>query len=232
MSRATTSSRLLSRRNMLRATGGAAAVSAVARVDARSARADAATSSDPLFRALDEKIEAAMARYHVPGVAVGVLLDGREYVRGYGVTNVDYPLPVDGDTLFRIGSTPKTFTGTAVMRLVEQGKLDLNAPVRRYLPELRLADESVAARVTVRQLLNHSAGWMGDDYADFGRGDDALAKYVTAMRQLPQLTALGQVLAYNNAAVDLAGRVIEVVTGSPYETALQNLVLDPLGLKH
>jgi CubicO group peptidase (beta-lactamase class C family) len=231
MSWSPTSLRRLSRRSMLRATGGVAAA-AIVRVDARSARADTAKPADPLFRALDEKIEAAMARYHVPGVAVGVIHDGREYVRGYGITNVDYPLPVDGDTLFRIGSTTKTFTGTAVMRLVEAGKLDLNAPVRRYLPELKLADESVAARVTVRQLLNHSAGWMGDDYADFGRGEDALAKYVTGMRQLPQLTALGLVLAYNNAAVDLAGRVIEVVTGLPYETALQNLVLDPLGLTH
>ena len=102
---------------------------------------------------------------------------GQEYVRGYGVTNVDYPQPVNGDTLFRIGSTTKTFTGTVVMRLVEQGKLDLDAPVRRYLPALRLADESVAARVTVRQLLNHSAGWLGEDYAGPARGEAALAQY-------------------------------------------------------
>jgi CubicO group peptidase (beta-lactamase class C family) len=85
---------------MLRATGGGVAAAAIVRVDARSARADTAKPADPLFRALDEKIEAAMARYHVPGVAVGVIHDGREYVRGYGITNVDYPLPVDGDTLF------------------------------------------------------------------------------------------------------------------------------------
>jgi hypothetical protein len=152
MSWSATSLRRLSRRTMLRATGGVVAA-AIARVDARSARADTSKLDDPLFRALDDKIEAAMARYHVPGVAVGVLHDGREYVRGYGVTNVDYPLPVDGDTLFRIGSTTKTFTGTAVMRLVAAGKLDLNAPVRRYLPELKLADEPVAAQ--------KAAAWYG-----------------------------------------------------------------------
>ncbi len=170
-----------------------------------------------------------MSRYQVPGVAVGVLYNGEEYVRGYGFTNVDYPLPVDGDSLFRIGSTTKTFTGTAIMRLAELGKLDLNAAVSTYLP-LKLADQSVAARVTVRQLLNHSAGWLGDDYGDFGRGDDALADYVTGMKQLPQLTPLGQVFAYNNAAVNLAGRLIEVVTGKPYEAAMQELLLGPLGL--
>ena len=66
--------------------------------------------------------------------------------------------------------------------------------MRTYLPDLALADEASANTVTVRQLMNHSAGWMGDDYGDFGRGDDALARYVAAMKQLPQLTPPGQVL--------------------------------------
>jgi CubicO group peptidase (beta-lactamase class C family) len=214
---------------------GAAAAALLPRA-ARPAPAGGATAAAPagnaLFRELDAKIEAAMARYHIPGVAVGVFHNGREYVRGYGVTNVDYPQPVDGDTLFRIGSTTKTFTGTVVMRLVEQGKLDLNAPVRRYLPDVRLADESVAARVTVRQLLNHSAGWLGEDYAGPVRGEDALAQYVAGMRQLPQLTPLGQVFAYNNAAVNLAGYLSATVAGKPYETVVQERLLDPLGLKH
>jgi CubicO group peptidase (beta-lactamase class C family) len=153
-------------------------------------------------------------------------------VKGFGVTNVDHPLPVDADTLFRIGSTTKTFTATAMMRLVEQVKVDLAAPARKYLPDLRLADEAVASSVTVRQLLNHSAGWLGDDYGDFGRGEDAITRYVAGMKQLPQLTPLGQVFAYNNAAVVVAGRVIETLTGTPYETALQELVLEPLGFRH
>ena len=102
--------------------------------------------------------------------------------------------------------------------------------MRRYLPSLQLADESVAARVTVRQLLNHSAGWLGDDYSDHGRGDDALSLYVDAMRRLPQLTPLGEVFAYNNAALNLAGHLVATVTGTVYEDALQDLVLGPLGL--
>ncbi|MFT4040351.1 MAG: serine hydrolase domain-containing protein, partial [Thermomicrobiales bacterium] len=192
----------------------------------------ATSAPGALFAELDAMVEAAMAQRHIPGVAVGVLYQGEEYVRGYGVTNVDSPQPVDGDTLFRIGSITKTFTGTAVMRLVERGLLELEAPVRRYLPALQLADESVAARVTVRQLLNHSAGWLGDDYADFGRGDDAQALYAETMWQLPQLTPLGEVFAYNNAAADLAGYLVAAVTGSVYEDALEDLVLGPLGLDH
>lgn len=126
-------------------------------------------AADTLFQTLDTRIEAAMKRHHVPGVAVGVSWQGREHVRGFGVTNVDHPLPVDGDTLFRIGSTTKTFTATAMMCLVEQGKVALAAPVRTYLSDLALADETAARSVTVRQLLNHSAGWLGDDYGGPGR---------------------------------------------------------------
>lgn len=187
---------------------------------------DAAT----LFRELDARIEDAMAQ--VPGVAVAVYYQGQEHVRGYGVTNVDYPQPVDGDTLFRIGSIAKTFTATTVMRLVEQGLLSLDAPVRTYLPNLRLADESVAARVTLRQCLSHSPSWLGEYYADLGRGADAISRYVAGMAQLPQLTPLGQVFAYNNASVVLVGHVIETVAGQPYEDVVRAQVLDPLGLDH
>jgi CubicO group peptidase (beta-lactamase class C family) len=173
-----------------------------------------------------------MAQYQIPGVAVGVYYQGQEYLRGYGVTNVDYPQPVDGDTLFRIGSITKTVTATTVMRLVEQGLLDLDAPLRTYLPDFRLADESVAARVTLRHCLNHSAGWLGEYYPDFGRGADAITRYVAGMVEVPQLTPLGQVFAYNNASVVIAGLVIEAVTGQAYEEVVCAQVIDPLGLDH
>src|SRR5262249_20668828 len=83
------------------------------------------------FRELDEVVRAAMAEAGVPGAAIGVLYRGEEDVSGYGVTNADYPQPVDRGTLFQIGSVTKTFTMAAAMRLVEQGRLDLDAPIRR-----------------------------------------------------------------------------------------------------
>ena len=186
--------------------------------------------ANALFDELDARIASGMAKYSVPGVAIGVLYQGEEYVRGYGVTNVDEPAPVDGNTLFRIASTTKTFTGTVAMRLVEQGLLDLDAPVRDYLPAFRVADETASAQVTLRLCLNHSAGWIGDDEQDFGRGEAALAEYVASMRVLPQLTPPGTQFGYNNAALDVVGRVIEVVTGQSYEAAVRELLLDPLGL--
>jgi CubicO group peptidase (beta-lactamase class C family) len=224
---------LLSRRTLMAsATGALALASRAQRARAQGAPVASDQTADALFREFDERIEAAMVRHRVPGVAVGVWWQGRDHLKGFGVTNVDHPVPVDADTLFRIGSTTKTFTATAMMRLVEQGKVDLAAPACKYLPDLRLADEAAATSVTVRQLLNHSAGWTGDDYGDFGRGEDAIARYVAGMTQLPQLTPPGQVFAYNNAAVVVAGRVTETLTGKPYEAALQELVLEPLGMKH
>ncbi len=167
----------------------------------------------------------------VPGVAVGVTHGDHEDIAGFGVTSVENPLPVDGDTLCQIGSITKTFTATAAMRLVEEGRLDLDAPVRRYLPELRLADETVAAAVTMRHLLTHTGGWVGDYFDPIGPGDDALAQMVARLDILEQLTPLGEVWSYNNAGFYIAGRVIELVVGKPYEHALRELVLDPLGLE-
>jgi CubicO group peptidase (beta-lactamase class C family) len=177
-----------------------------------------------------DRILDAMSRLHVPGVAVGLLYDGQEYTAGFGVTGVENPLPVTPNTLFQIGSTTKTVTGTIAMRLVEQGRLDLDAPVRTYLPDLRLADEAVAAQVTLRHLFTHTGGWPGDYFEDTGSGDDALARIVAQLHILPQQTPLGALFAYNNAGYYIAGRVIEVVTGRPYEVAARELVLAPLDM--
>ena len=107
-----------------------------------------------------------MEETQTPGVAVGLLHEGEEHVAGFGVTSLENPLEVTPDTLFQIGSITKTFTGTAAMRLVERGELDLDAPVRTYLPGLKLSDEDVAARVTMRHLLTHTGGWIGDYFDD------------------------------------------------------------------
>ncbi len=184
------------------------------------------------FKLLDQQVQAAMERLGVPGVSIGLVYGDKEYVAGYGVTSVENPLPVTPDTFFQIGSTTKTMTATAIMRLVDLGQLELDAPVRRYIPDLTLKDENVAANVTVKHLLTHTAGWTGDYFQDTGTGDDALEKYVTKMAEAAQLSPLGELWSYNNAAFNLAGRVIEAVTGKSYETSLKELLLDPLGMTH
>jgi CubicO group peptidase (beta-lactamase class C family) len=177
-----------------------------------------------------EAVQAAREQYNVPGVAVGVLEDGAERHEAYGVTSVDNPLEVTPDTRFQIGSIGKTFTGTAICELVARGELDLDRPVREYLPGLALADPDATERVTLRHLLSHTGGWFGDYFDDTGWGDDAVAIYVERMRELPQQTPVGQLWAYNNAGFALAGRVVEMVTGTRFEDVVKELVLDPLEL--
>jgi CubicO group peptidase (beta-lactamase class C family) len=194
------------------------------------------TSSSPiqgglgLSNELQEKLDELGKDLDVPGAAAAILGDGGAVYAFHGVTSVENPLAVDETTLFQFGSTGKTYTATAVLRLVEQGRVDLEAPVRTYVPELRLQDADVAERVTVLQLFNHTAGWAGDLIEDTGHGDDALARYVERMATIEQVSPLGATVSYNNASLSLAGRLIEKVTGQTYEEAMGQLVLDPLGL--
>lgn len=172
-----------------------------------------------------------MAEFGVPGAAIGVVHREASEIAGFGVTSLENPVPVDGSTLFQIGSITKTFTATAAMRLVEAQALDLDEPVRTYLPDLVMADPRVTREVTMRHLLTHTGGWEGDYFDTVGRGDDALARMVATLGCLEQLTPLGEVWSYNNAGFYIAGRVIEVITGIAFEDALRKLVLSPLGLE-
>lgn len=180
--------------------------------------------------ALFTQIKECMARTGVPGMAVGILHHDNEELIGVGDTNQNHPLPVLPDTLFQIGSISKTITATLAMRLVEQGKLDLDTPLRHYLPALRLQDSRATADATLRHIFTHTGGWLGDYFEDTGRGDDALARYVANMADLPQLTSLGALWSYNNAGFSLAGHVIEAVTGQPFETVAQEYLFTPLGM--
>ncbi|MGW2421649.1 serine hydrolase domain-containing protein [Streptomyces sp. NPDC001709] len=174
-------------------------------------------------------VETAAKEYGVPGAAVAVLTGGEEIHVGHGVTNVEHPLPIDEHTLFHLASVSKSFTATALMRLVERGGVDLDAPVRRYVPELRLADEETAARITVLNLLNHTAG-LDWNLIDADEGDGSLAAFVDQLDRLPLIGPPGARASYSQAGYNLLGRVVENVTGLPFEKALAELVLEPLGL--
>ena len=181
---------------------------------------------------LVEKIKGYMKEFHVPGVAVGILHGDETFTEGLGVTNVDHPMSVDETTLFQIGSITKTFVGTLAMRLVEKGKLELDAPIRTYLPDFRVLDEEASEKVTLRHLFTHTAGWVGDWFPEgLGHGEDAVSRYVASMADTPQLTPVGEVLSYNNAGFNVAGQVLEAVSGKVFTEIMQELLLD-LGMNH
>ena len=181
-------------------------------------------------QALQDKVAEAAERLNVPGVAVGIDAHGEQDIVCSGTTSIENPLDVDAGTLFQVGSTTKTYTATALMILAERGLVDLDATVRTYLPELRLKDEAAAHTVTVLQLLNHTAGWRGDVREDANDGDDALERFVATMAGVDQVTAPGAAPSYNNAAVNVAGRILEKLTGTTYESAIAELLLQPLGM--
>jgi CubicO group peptidase (beta-lactamase class C family) len=189
-------------------------------------------SPNKLFKQASKQIQSEMRKLSIPGVALGIYYKGKEYTAGFGITNTENPQPYNENTLGQVGSISKTVTATAAMQLVEAGKLDLDTPVKQYLPDLRLADDDVAAHVTMRHLFSHTAGWLGDYFDDTGRGDDALEKIVSRMEKLPQITPLGEVWSYNNAGFYLAARVLEVIAGKPVEALVRELVLEPLGMDH
>ena len=182
------------------------------------------------FERIAEQVESWLEELKVPGATFGLRVAGETYTGGVGVTHVEHPLPVTDETIFQIGSITKTVTATVMMRLVERGELDLHAPVRKYLPDFRVADDDAAKRVTCWHLLTHMAGWTGDVFTDTGGGDDAAEKYVEGMADFAQLAPLGSHFSYNNAAFCVAGRIIEVVTDDAYENVIRDLVFEPLGM--
>ena len=196
---------------------------------------------DDKFEAIVSLAQTKMREYRVPGVALGIFDHGVVTTRGLGVTNVDDPLPITDHTVFPIASISKTFAATMMMRLVEQGKVDLAAPVRKYLPEFRVKDEAVSRDVTVWNLLTHSGGWEGQ-ISGPERGEDTLRNFVGSIADLMQLSALepgrdsatppAAVWSYNNAGFSVSGRVIEAVTGLSINRAARDLVFTPLGLTH
>jgi CubicO group peptidase (beta-lactamase class C family) len=166
----------------------------------------------------------------IPGAALAVT-DGTEVVEAvHGVTSTRTAQPVGPTTLFQIGSITKVWTATLVLALVDQGKVDLDAPVQTYLPWFAVADGDVSARVTVRHLLCHTAGFEGDDFTDTGRGDDALTTYGRGLAKAAQIHPLGAMFSYCNSGFSVLGLVIEAVTGGSWDDAVQELVAKPLGL--
>jgi len=190
------------------------------------------TGHDANWSCLTEFAGEQIKKQGIPGAVVGILHKGETATAGFGVTNVEHQLPVTDETLFQIGSITKTFTGAAIMRLVEMGKVDLDTTIKTYLPDFKVADQEATNRATVRHLLTHTAGWVGDFFIDSGPGDDAVAAYVSRMADLEQLAPTGTVYSYNNAGFSVAGRIIETVMGVGYYTAMQELIFESLKLEN
>jgi CubicO group peptidase (beta-lactamase class C family) len=180
--------------------------------------------------ALRERVEALAARHNVAGVAVGVDLRGETLSVCRGVTHVKHPLPVDADTLFQIASNSKPFTATLVLQLVAEGRVGLDDPVRRHLPELRMPDPRDDERVTVRHLLSHRVGIDGDALFVRQPQPPRLENLFASFSRARQLVAPGGHFTYCNAGFSVAGRLVELLRGKPFAEVLRERIFAPLGM--
>lgn len=179
---------------------------------------------------LEAKLAELIERHRVPGAQLAVL-DGDAITEvAAGVLSVRTGCPVSTDALFLPGSIGKLYTATLVLMLADEGLIDLDSPVRRYLPDFEVRDRDARDTVTVRDLLRHTSGFDGDVFLDTGRGDDALARYMKEITDLPQIAEPGAIWSYSNSGYAILGRLVEVVADTVYETALRDRLLAPLGL--
>lgn len=187
------------------------------------------------FAELKEQIEERRQAAGVPGVALAVI-QGNQIIHtaGFGTTSVeDGAGPITPQTLFRIASTTKPLTGTAVMRLVERGGLDLDRAIRDYIPWIAFSRPGTGERLTLRLLLSHRGGLPFDYQLAGSRDPSALEAYVQEeIPRLPLPFPPGETWHYSNAGINLAGHLVEAAYGRPFANAMQDLVFEPLGMRH
>lgn len=182
----------------------------------------------PLSR--DARIEAVREAWEIPGLAVAILHGDSLEVRGYGVRELGRPEPVDGHTLFAIGSTTKAFTAAAVGILVEEGRLDWDDRVVDRLPGFALADPWVTRRLTIRDLLAHRSGlpmanlmWL--------TGLHDREELIRRLRWLDSDGGYRDGIAYQNVLYAAAGSIVEEVAGVTWEAFVRERILAPLGME-
>ncbi len=181
---------------------------------------------------LTKLLKSGIRKHGVPGATVAVYRNGQIESAAAGILNVDTSVEVTTDSVFQIGSIGKLFTATLIMQLVEERQVDIDAPVRRYLPDFAVAEAEASAKVTLRHLLCHTSGIEGDFIVDSGRGDDCVAKLQAMGTMLPQLFPPGEHMSYCNFGYGILGRVIEVLTGQTFDVAIKQRIFDRLGMRH
>ncbi|MEV0618151.1 serine hydrolase domain-containing protein [Nonomuraea sp. NPDC050404] len=174
---------------------------------------------------LKQQITAYCEANHIPGFVAGVHHAGEQVIVAHGTANVTTGAPMREDTGFLFGSVTKVLTTTLVLRLVERGLLDLDAPVVKYLPDFALST------ILVRHLISHTNGIDADLYFPDAKGRDALKTYVSGLASRGTLFEPGEQLSYSNGGMIVAGRLLEVVTGLPFPDLLEREIYAPVGMK-
>ncbi len=188
--------------------------------------------TDDRAAAIDDYVRRAFEDSGLPAVAVAVVTpEGVVYERTLGTTALRDGVPLTPGFAFEIGSLTKSLTALAVLQLAEEGRVDLSAPVQRYLPWFRVADEAASRSITLEQLLTHTSGLHANGHGvvwhDVGRIDGSVPE---AVRELASEPADAPRPTYANMNYVTAGAVLEAVTGQPWDVVLEERILTPLGM--
>ncbi|MDO3677186.1 serine hydrolase domain-containing protein [Paenibacillus ehimensis] len=197
-----------------------------------SAKAEAKTFQiDPAK--IDAYVEAAMDRLHIPGAALAIVKGDRTvYLKGYGISGPDQA-PVTPQTPFVLGSTSKSFTALAVMQLAEAGKIELEAPVQRYLPYFRTADEAASSQITVRHLLNQTSGFSTyTGRKGMVEGDKSIEQHIRDLKNTPLARPAGSGYEYSNVNYNILSGIVQAVSGKPYAQYVSDHIFKPLAMNH
>lgn len=178
---------------------------------------------------LQTTLDRLRKKHRVCGASLGVLKDGVVHAAASGWANAPERIEATPDTLFQIGSISKTFTATLAMQLVDDGLLDLDAPVRQYLPDFATADIT-AAKLTVRDLLTHTSGMDGDHLPPDSETGGTAEGYVRGMGKLGQVHAPGEYMTYCNSGYVVLTRIIEVLRKSSWNQLVLDRICKPLGM--
>ena len=181
------------------------------------------------FPALDATIQAQMLKHGLPGAALAVV-EGEQivYLKGYGTAG--HGRPMTPQTQMFIGSQSKSFTALAVAQLAEQGKLDLNASVRTYIPWFKVADEDASSKITISHLLHHTSGLSDAGYSVLLPNDATPEQAVRSLAHARLTAAVGTKHQYFNLGYGVLPYIIEIVSGERYADYVRAHILDPLGM--
>ena len=184
-------------------------------------------------RELDRFVESVMKEFEVPGVSVAIVKDGKVVVaKGYGVRSLGQPARVDAKTNFGIASNTKIFTATALALLIEEGKIQWDAPVIRYMPAFAMYDPFVTREITVRDLLVHRSG-LGLGAGDLLWWPESTydrKQIVQRLRYIKPATSFRSAYAYDNVLYTVAGELIETISGKKWEDFVTERILRPVGM--
>ena len=182
---------------------------------------------------LQTLLEDACKDNNIPALSIAVWHNNQLYQAATGTLNVETNVEATTDSIFQIGSISKVFTASLIMQLVDEGRVDLNAPVKQYLRDFQVADLALTHQVTVGQLLDHTNGIAGDYLPDASYSEEnAIARFVDRCNLLPKVHEPGEQHSYSNAAYSIAGRLVEVVLGCSWFDAVAERIFEPLGMKH